>query len=56
MTEYKILEKGFFESIKKFEGRINELGKTGWKVVSMSSYSIVRVLLEKSKRSASGLV
>ncbi len=36
---YKIVKKGLFESIEKFEGRINELADDGWIAVSISSES-----------------
>lgn len=36
---YKIVKKGLFESIEKFEGRINELAADGWIAVSISSES-----------------
>lgn len=34
---YKIVKKGIFESIEKFENRINDLASKGWIAVSISS-------------------
>tara|TARA_R110002049_G_scaffold241231_1_gene415038 strand:- start:2437 stop:2658 length:222 start_codon:yes stop_codon:yes gene_type:complete len=36
---YKIVKKGLFESIEKFENRINDLASDGWIAVSISSES-----------------
>lgn len=35
MKEYKIFSKGVFESIAKFERRLNEMCQKGWKPISM---------------------
>ncbi len=49
MEDYKILTKKAFESISKFEKRLNEMCQKGWKPISLSSESHggVMVLLEK---------
>jgi len=32
--EYKIIQKGPFEKVEKFERRLNELSMSGWRVVT----------------------
>ena len=49
MREYKILKKGPFENEKKFELRLNELARKGWKVSTAIGYSRFTVILEKVK-------
>lgn len=47
MNRYQFLEKGFFESFKKFEQRLNVEYDRGWRVKSMSHrHSQLVVLLE----------
>ena len=48
MDEYKLLEKGVFESTKKFEKRLNEMCNQGWSAKSIASgQGGVIVLLQK---------
>ena len=42
--EYKLLTKGPFENLKKFEKRINELAVRGWRVITTLSSGHVLVL------------
>jgi translation elongation factor EF-Ts len=46
---YRIIKKGLFESIEKFEGRINDLAAEGWIAVSISSENsnAIVVLMKK---------
>ena len=48
---YKIVKKGLFESIEKFENRLNELAAEGWVAVSISSEhnNSVVVLMKKER-------
>ncbi len=48
---YKIVKKGLFESIEKFENRLNELATEGWIAVSISSEhnNSVVVLMKKER-------
>ncbi|GHE68203.1 MULTISPECIES: hypothetical protein [Roseivirga] len=40
--QYKILQKGPFEKLEKFEKRLNELAMSGWRVVtSMGDFYLV---------------
>jgi len=52
MTEYIFLEKGAFESKTKFQGRLNEMAKKGWKISSTVAYPSFIIILEKSKESS----
>lgn len=48
MDEYKIFDKGHFESKTKFEKRLNEICQKGWKPISMcESGGTICVLLVK---------
>jgi len=48
MVNYKLLQKGFFES--KFEERLNAAVLEGWKAISItSSENRMTVLLEKNR-------
>lgn len=48
MDRYKIVKKGVFESIAKFEERINSLSLEGWKAISIAAdQGAMAVLLEK---------
>jgi len=37
MDKVKIITKGVFESVSKFEARVNEFSREGWKAISISS-------------------
>jgi hypothetical protein len=51
MGRYKLLSKKAFESISKFENRLNEECAKGWRAVSVSSdHSGIVVLLERENR------
>ncbi|MCK5278766.1 MAG: hypothetical protein KAQ62_24160 [Cyclobacteriaceae bacterium] len=51
MEEYKLLNQKTFESIKKFEKRLNEICQQGWKPVSIgTSQSGTTILLEKAEK------
>lgn len=46
--KYKILKKGAFQSIQKFEDLINDYAKQGWEVVNLTtSDSYTYALIEK---------
>lgn len=32
--QYKIIQKGPFEKVEKFEKRLNELAQSGWRVIA----------------------
>jgi len=50
MEKYKIIYKGFFESVSKFEERLNALSLEGWKAISIASdQGSMKVLLEKKR-------
>lgn len=36
MDKYKFLKKGLFESLQKFEGRINEQARKGYNAIAMT--------------------
>lgn len=36
MDKYKFLKKGFLESLDKFEGRLNEQARKGYKAIAMT--------------------
>lgn len=45
---YRLIKKGAFESLKKFEQRLNEECVSGWKAISISdANSSITVLLER---------
>ena len=50
MANYKFLKKGTFESLDKFEKKVNEFSLKGWRAVSMGhdGASII-VLFEKER-------
>ncbi len=51
--EYKIISQGIFESERRFETRINELARMGWRINSVShKHSITVVVMEKATRTA----
>jgi hypothetical protein len=39
MDKYKFLKKGLFESLEKFQTRINEQARKGYKAISMAKES-----------------
>jgi len=45
--QYKIINKGPFEKIEKFQDRLNQLAMEGWRVVSVMSD--IYVILGKEK-------
>ena len=46
--KYRLIKKGAFESLKKFEQRLNEECAGGWKAISISdANSSITVLLER---------
>jgi len=46
--KYKIVKKGAFRSIEKFEDLLNDYAKDGWKVVNLTtSDSYMYALIEK---------
>jgi len=48
---FRLLKKGAFESIKKFEVRLNEECVSGWKAISISdSNGSMTVLLEREQK------
>lgn len=50
MDRYKIVKKGVFESVTKFEERVNSLSLEGWKAISIAAdQGTVVVLLEKNR-------
>jgi len=50
MQQYKFLKKGAFESLDKFEKKLNEVANTGWKVINFDyDHGGVVVLLERSR-------
>jgi hypothetical protein len=50
MDNYKFLKKGLFESIDKFEGKLNQIVRDGWKVINFThDHNSIIVLLERVK-------
>jgi hypothetical protein len=52
MDKYRFLKKKTFESLEKFEQRLNHECNNGWRVVSIasdSSYGLVALLERESK-------
>lgn len=48
---YRLLMKGTFESMAKFEARLNEECALGWKAISIGGQgSILTVLLEREQK------
>ncbi|MEM7549152.1 MAG: hypothetical protein AAF363_05750 [Bacteroidota bacterium] len=48
MDKYKLVQKGTFEKLPKFEHRINELSTQGWKPISVSGQgTLITVLFER---------
>ena len=48
MQLYKFLKKGTFESLEKFEKKVNEEARGGWKVINFAhDYESVIVLFER---------
>lgn len=45
--QYKIIQKGAFEKIEKFQDRLNQLALEGWRVVTIMSD--IYVILGKEK-------
>lgn len=45
--QYKIVHRGPFEKIEKFEMRINELAMSGWRVIT--SFGDLHLVLGKGK-------
>lgn len=45
--QYKVIQKGPFERIEKFEQKLNELAMSGWRVVTV--VSDIYVILGKEK-------
>ena len=45
--QYKVIQKGPFERIEKFEQKLNELAMVGWRVVTV--VSDIYVILGKEK-------
>ncbi len=52
MNDYKILTKKAFESVDKFEKRLNEICQKGWKPVSLANgnHGGIMILLEKTEK------
>ena len=52
MNDYKILSKKAFESLEKFEKRLNEICQKGWKPVSLANgnHGGIMVLLERTEK------
>ncbi len=51
MDEYKLFKQKAFESIAKFEKRLNETCQLGWKPLSISSdHGVSIVLLQKTEK------
>ncbi len=50
MDRYKIIKKGIFESLSKFDERINSLSLEGWRAISIASdQGTMTVLMEREK-------
>lgn len=50
MDNYKFLKKGAFESLSKFEKRLNSEASVGWKAIGFTSdHGQSVVLLERSR-------
>jgi hypothetical protein len=48
VEKYKFLQKGSFESLAKFEKKLNEMVSTGWRVVNFTNdHGGFVVLLER---------
>jgi hypothetical protein len=50
--KYRLLKKKTFESLEKFEARLNQECSNGWRVVSLasdSSYGLVALLERENK-------
>lgn len=45
--EYKIINRGPFEKVEKFEQRINELARSGWRVIT--NHGDLSLVLGKEK-------
>ncbi len=51
MQKYQFFKKGTFESLAKFEKRLNEMADSGWQAVTTTSDNgQMVVLLERVKR------
>jgi len=51
MNDYQILQKGFFETTKHFENRLNAICGKGWKAISIGGTNHnIYVLLEKTEK------
>lgn len=50
MDKYKFLKKGAFESLEKFEKKLNETVNAGWRVVNFTEdHGGIVVLLERTR-------
>jgi len=50
MQKYKFLQKGTFESLDKFEKKLNEVVSGGWKVINFTEdHGGIVVLLERTR-------
>jgi len=51
MDEYKLFKQNIFESVAKFEKRLNELCQQGWKPISITSdHGTSIILLQKTEK------
>ena len=50
MANYKFLKKGTFESLDKYEKKVNEFSQKGWKVVNMGLHGADLVILFEKER------
>ncbi len=51
MDEYKFFKKNVFESLDKFERRLNEMCQQGWKPISIASdQGTTIILLQKTEK------
>ena len=50
MDRYKVISKGVFERISKFEDRLNGMAAEGWRVVAASSGDgMINVVMERQR-------
>lgn len=50
MSQYKFVKKGLFESLSKFEKKLNDTANSGWRVVNFSyQHGEMIVLLERNR-------
>lgn len=50
MANYKFLKKGIFESLDKFEKKVNEFSLKGWKPISISQEGGYLIVLFEKER------